>query len=414
MVIESAPAFANSSTWRSGRSIMRCTSAKPPASWIWPAIASSTSGPIVIGGTKWPSITSMWMTRAPASMTLAIWSASRAKSAERIEGATCGRANSSSLTRTDANARNQVAVRGRALRARPRHPHRNRALLLVAVGRRLLLLLRRVVLRLRIRPHDDLARPVRVVRGRVDDHVLLVEQGAVVVAGAAIDVVGLAVASVDRVVAVAAVDGVGVRVRSGRRVDVRARERPQVVVAAVAIELVDSGVREHPVAPRTAVLDVVVEAAGDAVVALAAIHGVVAEAAEQHVVVRPAVDGVVARGAEHEVVAPAGVQVVVAAGSVHEIVAAVAVHHVVAEPRAHAVAALAAVDEVVARVRAHDVAAAVGDDRVVVGRASQHVAVVVVDDRCRRRRRRRRRGGCEHARARDRPGEDGRYANPSH
>src|SRR3954468_20186454 len=295
MVIESAPAFANSSTWRSGRSIMRCTSAKPPASWIWPAIASSTSGPIVIGGTKWPSITSMWMTRAPASMTLAIWSASRAKSAERIEGATCGRANSSSLTRTDANARNQVAARGRALRARPRHPHRNRALLLVAVGRRLLLLLRRVVLRLRIRPHDDLARPVRVVRGRVDDHVLLVEQGAVVVAGAAIDVVGLAVASVERVVAVTAVKGVGVGVRTVRGVDVDAGERPQVVVAAVAEQLVDALVREHPVAQVATVLHVIAEPAGDPVVALIAVHGVVAVTAEQAVVVQTAVDRVVPR-----------------------------------------------------------------------------------------------------------------------
>ena len=34
------------------------------------AIASTTSGPIVIGGTKWPSITSTWMTGAPASSTV--------------------------------------------------------------------------------------------------------------------------------------------------------------------------------------------------------------------------------------------------------------------------------------------------------------------------------------------------------
>src|SRR3954469_18181522 len=260
---------------------MRCTSAKPPASWIWPAIASSTSGPIVIGGTKWPSITSMWMTRAPASMTLATCSPRRAKSAERIEGATCGRANSSSLTRTDANARNQVAVRGRALRARPRHPHHNRGLLLVAVGRRLLLLLRRVVLGLRIGPHDDLARPVRVVGRRVHDHVLLVEQGTVVVAGAAIDVVGLAVAGAERVVAVTAVERVGGRVRPARRVDVRTRERPQVVVAAVAEQLVDALVREHPVAQVAAVLDVVARAAGNQVVTLVPVDRVVAVAAEQ-------------------------------------------------------------------------------------------------------------------------------------
>ena len=50
--------------------------------------ASTTSGPIVIGGTKWPSITSTWMTRAPASRTSWTCSRSRPKSAERIEGAT--------------------------------------------------------------------------------------------------------------------------------------------------------------------------------------------------------------------------------------------------------------------------------------------------------------------------------------
>ena len=48
--------------WRSGRSIIRCTSISAPAAWTWSAIASTTSGPIVIGGTKWPSITSTWIT----------------------------------------------------------------------------------------------------------------------------------------------------------------------------------------------------------------------------------------------------------------------------------------------------------------------------------------------------------------
>ncbi len=44
----------------------------------------------MIGGTKWPSITSTWITRAPASITSATWLPSRAKSAERIDGATRG------------------------------------------------------------------------------------------------------------------------------------------------------------------------------------------------------------------------------------------------------------------------------------------------------------------------------------
>src|SRR4051794_37457534 len=49
-----------------------------------------TSGPIVIGGTKCPSITSKWITRAPASITSSIWAPSRPMSAERIDGATRG------------------------------------------------------------------------------------------------------------------------------------------------------------------------------------------------------------------------------------------------------------------------------------------------------------------------------------
>ena len=87
-VIESAPALANSSMWWSGLSIIRWTSIAPPASWTWSAIEPATSGPIVIGGTKWPSITSTWITRAPASITSATWAPSVEKSAERIEGAT--------------------------------------------------------------------------------------------------------------------------------------------------------------------------------------------------------------------------------------------------------------------------------------------------------------------------------------
>ena len=42
----------------------------------------------MIGGTKWPSITSTWITRAPASITSATWAPSCEKSAERIDGAT--------------------------------------------------------------------------------------------------------------------------------------------------------------------------------------------------------------------------------------------------------------------------------------------------------------------------------------
>ena len=43
-----------------------------PAAWTWSAIDAATRGPIVIGGTKCPSITSKWMTRAPAAITSSI------------------------------------------------------------------------------------------------------------------------------------------------------------------------------------------------------------------------------------------------------------------------------------------------------------------------------------------------------
>ena len=51
----------------------------------------------MIGGTKRPSITSTWMTRAPASITSSICAPSRAKSAERIDGATRRSAISSAI-----------------------------------------------------------------------------------------------------------------------------------------------------------------------------------------------------------------------------------------------------------------------------------------------------------------------------
>src|SRR5258708_24844696 len=48
---------------------------------------ATTNGPIVIFGTKWPSITSQWSTVPPPSSAAFASSPSRAKFAERIEGA---------------------------------------------------------------------------------------------------------------------------------------------------------------------------------------------------------------------------------------------------------------------------------------------------------------------------------------
>src|SRR5918998_2877077 len=87
IVMPSAPAFANSPTCFSGASIMRWTS-RYASSGSDSRSAATTIGPKVIGGTKWPSMTSQWMTRAPASMMSRTWTARSAKSADRIEGAT--------------------------------------------------------------------------------------------------------------------------------------------------------------------------------------------------------------------------------------------------------------------------------------------------------------------------------------
>ena len=50
-------------------------------------MSASIFGPNVITGTKWPSITSTWITRAPASNTSVTCSRTRPKSDDRIDGA---------------------------------------------------------------------------------------------------------------------------------------------------------------------------------------------------------------------------------------------------------------------------------------------------------------------------------------
>src|SRR5215469_14819767 len=64
---------------------MRCTST---GFRVARRTASTTTGPIVMLGTKRPSITSTWIQSAPASSTARTSSASRPKSADRIDGAT--------------------------------------------------------------------------------------------------------------------------------------------------------------------------------------------------------------------------------------------------------------------------------------------------------------------------------------
>src|SRR5665213_1421674 len=67
----------------SGSSIIRCTSRMARVAL---RSDSTTGGPMVILGTKWPSMTSTWSMRHPAASSAAICSPRRAKSAERIDG----------------------------------------------------------------------------------------------------------------------------------------------------------------------------------------------------------------------------------------------------------------------------------------------------------------------------------------
>src|SRR5436853_270338 len=81
----SAPACAKASRYRSGSTIIRCTSS---GFAVTRRTASTTTGPIVRFGTKRPSITSTWIQSAPPAATARTSSPSREKSADRIDGAT--------------------------------------------------------------------------------------------------------------------------------------------------------------------------------------------------------------------------------------------------------------------------------------------------------------------------------------
>src|SRR4051812_29702447 len=94
---------------------------------------------------------------------------------------------------------------------------------------------------------DLLARALRVVRRRVLDDVLEVEERAIV-AGAAVGDVLLAVARADHVVAILAAQRVAERVV--RPVDVGPRERPQVIVAGAAGGRIAAAVGEDRVVAR--------------------------------------------------------------------------------------------------------------------------------------------------------------------
>src|ERR1051326_5321416 len=80
----SAPALAKACKYGSAGAIIRCTSR---SFGVLRRSALTTSGPMVMLGTKWPSITSTWIQSAPAASTARTSSPSLAKFAERIEGA---------------------------------------------------------------------------------------------------------------------------------------------------------------------------------------------------------------------------------------------------------------------------------------------------------------------------------------
>mmetsp|Transcript_22958 Transcript_22958/g.78164 ORF Transcript_22958/g.78164 Transcript_22958/m.78164 type:complete len:247 (+) Transcript_22958:184-924(+) len=81
----SLPALAKSATRSSGSTIMRCVSSTLS---VTGRRASTTSGPMVMLGTKRPSITSMWIHSAPALSTACTSSPSLAKLALRMDGDT--------------------------------------------------------------------------------------------------------------------------------------------------------------------------------------------------------------------------------------------------------------------------------------------------------------------------------------
>src|SRR5262245_61963233 len=80
----SEPASAKASMKGSAGAIIRCTSS---GFVVCGRIAFTTAGPIVMLGTKWPSITSTCTQSQPAASMARTSSPSRAKSAERMEGA---------------------------------------------------------------------------------------------------------------------------------------------------------------------------------------------------------------------------------------------------------------------------------------------------------------------------------------
>src|SRR5579871_3481312 len=73
----------NAGAYLSGSVIIRCTSSLV---LVTLRSASTTSGPMVMFGTKWPSMTSTCRVLQPAASSGEIESPSRAKSAERIDG----------------------------------------------------------------------------------------------------------------------------------------------------------------------------------------------------------------------------------------------------------------------------------------------------------------------------------------
>ena len=82
-MITSAPASMNTSTYRSGSSIIRWASRGRS---VRESMASTMKGPMEMFGTNRPSMTSIWIRSAPARSTARTSSARRVKSADRMDG----------------------------------------------------------------------------------------------------------------------------------------------------------------------------------------------------------------------------------------------------------------------------------------------------------------------------------------
>src|SRR5215211_4313321 len=320
---------------------MRCTSSHPPAPFTRSRSAATTRWPMEIGGTKWPSMTSTWITRAPARITWSTCSPRRAKSAARMDGRTRVSWIGSCATEGRTLARGGAAPRPAA--SRPGAARLWPSLLLLPVLARRLGGVLRLVLNL-----AQLGQVLALDLIAVDIHRVELVGDHPIEVGTAVHLIHFAVAHAEQVAAAVTEHLVAHGVPNGSHV--RPRQRPEDVVAPAAVRGVRASVGEDHVAASAAELGVVVLAARHLVAAAPAEEGVVALAALQAIgptaEEAAAADEVGPTAAEDTVAAATPQELVVALVAGDEVPAGPAVDGVVAAAAVHPVTATAAVQPV--------------------------------------------------------------------